>query len=527
MIRKLGLVVLVIAVIALQGIGLVARNLAADQTLNVGLEAEVSCLDPHLGFDAAQDLCVRQYIYDRLVHFENPGLSDWEVTGGLAESWEMSDDGKTIVFNLRQGVQFHGGYGEFTSEDVAFSIERVKSDVSSFASQDQWTNIESVATPDKYTAVIKLTASDPMWLAKVAYLQGGPFIVSKVAVQALGEDHKMNPVGTGPFKFDSYVPGESLTLVKTDDYWGGEWIIDKMVFNFIEDDNARTLGLLSGELDVVKGLGDDKWIELVKNSGAVVEFFGPSVVPTVSFKLTNDILANKKVRLAIIHAIDRDVVALAQGQATVPVYGALHPSWKLATDDVTKYEHDPVLARQYLAEAGYPDGFDIEVYSSERIGYLRQYTIIQEQLRQVGINMIVNVVDHSTYWANNFGDLNPIVITGYIQFPTAAVWLRAFGHSASIVGKPGASFNFSHYGDLCGSIDDLLASAEGQPEDVQRDLYKQAQQQIVEDLPFFDYIGSLSTTGLTTSVDLGYAGELSSRGGFWVRVTKDTAKLAK
>jgi peptide/nickel transport system substrate-binding protein len=301
-----------------------------------------------------------------------------------------------------------------------------------------------------------------------------------------------------------------------------------MVFNFIEDDNARTLGLLSGELDVVKGLTDDKWIELVNSSGgAVVEFLGPPSVSTVSFKLTNDILANKKVRLAIIHAIDRDVVAQAQGQGTVSVYGALHPNWKFATDDVTKYEHDPVLAKQYLAEAGYADGFDIEVYSSERAGYLQQYTIIQEQLRQIGINMIVNVVDHSTYWANNFGDLNPIVITGYIQFPTAGVWLRAFGHSASIVGKPAASFNFSHYGDLCGSIDDLLASAQGQPEDMQQDLYKQAQQQIVEDLPFFDYLGTLGITGLSRSLDLGYAGELSSRGGFWVRLTKDTAKLVK
>ncbi len=527
MVKKIVLIMLAVGFVLVQGVGLVARDLASDQTLNIGLEAEVSCLDPHLGFDAAQDLCVRQYIYDRLVHFKNPGLSDWEVTGGLAESWEMSEDGKTIVFNLRQGVQFHGGYGEFTSEDVAFSIQRVKSDVSSFASQDQWTNIESVTTPDKYTVIIELGASDPMWLAKVAYLQGGPFIVSKAAVQALGEDHKMNPIGTGPFMFDSYIPGESLTLVSNDCYWGGEWIIDKMVFNFIEDDNARTLGLLSGELDVVKGLGDDKWIEVVQNGGGVVEFFGPSVVPTISFKLTNDILANKKVRLAIVHAIDRDAVAEAQGQATVPVYGALHPSWKLATDDVTKYQHDPVLAKQYLEEAGYPDGFDIEVYSSERASYLRQYTIIQEQLRQIGINMIVNVVDHSTYWANNFGDLNPMVITGYIQFPTAGVWLRAFGHSASIVGKPGASFNFSHYGDLCGSIDDLLARAEGQPEDVQADLYKQAQQQIAEDLPFFDYIGSLSTTGLSSSVDLGYEGELSSRGGFWVRITKDTAKLAK
>jgi peptide/nickel transport system substrate-binding protein len=335
----------------------------------------------------------------------------------------------------------------------------------------------------------------------------------------------MYPIGTGPFIFDSYVPGETVTLIRNDEYWGGKWTLEKLVFRFIPDDNARTLGLLSGELDVVKGLGEKEWIEMVEKGGYIVYFFGPTVVPTLSFQMTNEYLANKKVRLAIVHAINREDIAEVQGPSTEPVYGALHSSWKYATDDVKKYDYDPELAKKYLAEAGYPDGFKIEVYSSERAGYLKQYTVIQEQLRKIGINMVVNVVDHTTYWSNNFDDLNPMCITGYIQFPTAGVWLRAFGHSNSIVGKPTASFNFSHYGELGGSIDALLNSAAGQPEEMQRLLLEVAQKQVMLDLPFFNYIGSQGTGGRNPYVDLGYSGELSSRGGFWMRLTKDTAIL--
>jgi peptide/nickel transport system substrate-binding protein len=507
-------------------VGYSSNSQSDDQVLNVGLEAELACLDPHLGFDAAQDLCVRQYIFDRLVTFANPGLSDWDLAPGLAESWDVSSDGKTVTFNLRQGVMFHKGYGEFTSRDVAFSIERVKSDVSSFAGQDQWVNVQSVETPDDYTAIFHLGAADPLWLAKIAYLQGGPFIVSQAAIEALGEEHKMNPIGTGPFEFSEYVPGESVTLSRNEAYWGDEWSIAGIVYKFITDDNARTLGLLSGELDIVKGLSDESWINMVVNGGAEVDYVGPSIVPTISFQLTNEVLANKDVRLAIVHAINRDDVAMAMGSMAEPVYGGLHSSWKYATDDVQQYGYDPELAKQYLAAAGYPDGFEIEVYSSQRAFYLTQYTVIQEQLRQVGITLTVNVVDHPTYWANNFGDLNPIVITGYIQFPSAGVWLRAFGASDSVVGKPTSSFNFSHYGDIGGSIDGLLSEAEGQSEETQEALYKEAQQQVMEDLPFYNYLGSLAVTGRSANIDLGYEGDLSTRGGFWVRLTAETMRVS-
>jgi peptide/nickel transport system substrate-binding protein len=343
---------------------------------------------------------------------------------------------------------------------------------------------------DDYTVKITLPSplSPVLFYPKVANYSGG-FIVCKQAVEALGDDKfKTFPVGTGPFMFESYSPQEMVMLKANPDYFRGAPKLDGVEYRYMADVSSREAGLLAGELDVVNGIPDIAWVENVQQAeGVAVDVFGVGEVATVHFNTSVPPLDNPEVRKALAHALDRDEFLALFGEPVAENVYSQVPAKFLAggmtQEEVAElgleYPVDREQAKQMLADAGYPDGFELEVITSEMTGYRRLYENMQAQLAEAGVDLKINVVDHSTMHSQIRQDVNPLVV--YIAWrPNADVYLTRFFHSDStVVSGASPDTNFSHYDQ----IDDLIEGARVETDsEKQIEMWKQAQAKILEDM---------------------------------------------
>jgi peptide/nickel transport system substrate-binding protein len=478
--------------------------------------ADLSSLDPHFATTTEARALV-DMVFNGLMRYK-PGDGSFEMMEpDLAEDFpemEMTDEGQVWTFKLRQGVICHPAGNmeayELTSEDVVYSLEKAATpERSAYAGEyTDWT-FEAV---DDYTVRITLPGalSPVLFYPKVANYSGG-FIVCKQAVESLGDDKfKTYPVGTGPFMFESYSPQEKVTLRANPDYFRGAPQLDGVEYRYMADVSSREAGLLAGELDVVNGIPDIAWVDNISQSeGIEVDVFGVGEVATVHFNTTVTPLDDPEVRKALAYALDRDEFLALFGEPVAENVYSPVPA-KFLAGGLTKeeaeeldlaYDVDRERAMQMLADAGYPDGFELEVITSEMTGYRRIYENMQAQLAEVGITMNVSVVDHSTMHSQIRQDVNPIIV--YIAWrPNADVYLTRFFHSDSIV-VTGASpdTNFSHYD----KIDDIIESARVETDpDVQIEMWKDAQIQILEDMVAYPLHYQQQVYARSDAVDYGH-----------------------
>lgn len=514
-------------VIAVLTIGVLTFSVAGatptKDTLNVAVSASnLKTLDPYLAV-GTQDRGAVDMIFNGLVRFK-PGTMDPEkIQPDLAKDWTVSEDRLTWTFHLREGVQvqpFPGhpdGY-ELTSEDVVFSIKRA-ADPESSAYSGMYENVASVKAVDRYTVRLKLSKRIPSVLGLVTDYSGG-FIVPKKAVKALGDGFSTHPVGTGPFKFDSYTAGQKIVLSGWDKYFRGKPKLEKVVWRYMPDVSSRLSGLRTGELDVIEGLRKQSWVEKVdRYEGTESVVFGPGETVTMHFNLTRSPLDKLKVRKAIAYALSRKTISNFYGkQIMTPMYASVPKNYlggltkKQVGEAGLLYEQDKEKAKQLLEEAGYSDGFSLEVVITQRGSYRKTLIVAQEELKELGIELNIKTIGHSAYHSQIRDDVNPVVIYVCARFPTANSLLTQFYHSSSIVTKPTAITNFSHYGstdaDGDGNIDnidnliDIARSAKSTA--VQKTLWGEAQKEILSDLAAYP-IGILGFSfAKANNVDWGY-----------------------
>lgn len=478
--------------------------------------ADLSSLDPHFATTTEARALV-DMIFNGLLRYK-PGDGSFEnMEPDLAEDFpemEVMDGAQVWTFKLREGVMCHPSGNlasyELTSDDVIYSLEKsANAERSAYAGEYNGMTFEAV---DDYT--IKITLETPLspvlFYPKVANYSGG-FIVCKQAVEALGDDKfKTNPVGTGPFMFEDYSPQEKVLLKANPDYFRGAPKIDGVEYRYMADISSREAGLLAGELDVVNGIPDIAWVEKIQGEeGIQVDVFGVGEVATVHFNTSVEPLDNPEVRKALAYALDRDEFLALFGEpvaenvySQVPVkFLAGGLTREEAEEAGLAYDVDRELAKQMLADAGYPDGFELEVITSEMTGYRRIYENMQAQLAEVGVDLKVNVVDHSTMHAQIRQDVNPIIV--YIAWrPNADVYLTRFFHSASIV-VTGATpdTNFSHYDQ----IDDLIEAARVVTDpDEQIEMWKEAQKMTLEDMVAYPLHFQQQVYARSDAVDYGH-----------------------
>ena len=470
------------------------------QDLSIGMAAQsAGPLDPHVS-TATGDKIAFAMMFNGLVRFKPGSINPGEIEPDLAESWTVSDDGLVWTFTLREGVTFHGEYGVLTAEDVVFSLQRAANpDISSVSSD--YAAFESFEAIDDKTVRITLSQPIPSVLGALANYHGG-MIVSKAAVEALGEGFNSRPVGTGPFEFAELNEGEFLRLVANEDYFRGTPKLESVTYRFVPSASGRELAFQNGELDLFYGTREDSWIERMRAGGTQIDVIQPSQMRTLHLNRNIEPLNDIRVRQAIAHAVNRaELVAFVGTQVAREATSPVPAGYLGQTAEAGVLPHDLDRARALLAEAGYPDGITIPVAITESAALNTAMQVIQAQLAKAGITVELEVMEHRSWHAAIRDDVSALVIYGAARFPVADTYLSQFYHSDAAVKTPTAVTNFSH----CDVADEQITAARSATDPVEQlRLWEEAQRLIIEDVcsvPLFDL---LDVWARSESVDFGY-----------------------
>ena len=317
--------------------------------------ADASTFDPHFCTDSATEI-FNKNIYNGLVRF-NP---DMEIMPDLAKSWTVSEDGLTWTFQLRNDVVFHDG-SKFNAEAVKITLERILNPDVGSPVRSSLEPIVKVEVLDEYTVALSTEAPNGSMLQRLA----GPaaFIISPTALESYGSDYATHPTGTGPFKFAEWKVGEEIVLERNENYFAGPPMVEKVYFRIVPEDATRALLIQSGQADVAMRLPATE-IERLRDSKNI-QFVEGETVMTMYVALNNSkgVLQNVKVRQAMNYAVDKNVIVnnILDGMATVADAPISPKTWGYAS--TMTYEHDVEKAKALLAEAGYPDGIDLELWT--------------------------------------------------------------------------------------------------------------------------------------------------------------------
>ena len=457
---------------------------AQETLLRVAGDGDISTLDAHRA-SATSDKTLVGWIYNGLVRFK-PGSSDpKDLEPDLAERWETSADGKIWTFHLRPGVKFQGDWGMLSADDVVYSLQRSADPKRSTFSSD-FSAIETVEKVDDLTVRITLKYADVNFLGRVSNYHGGN-IVSRKAAEELGDTFGAKPVGTGPFVFVEQVTQQYVKLAAHPGYFRGKPKIDTIMVRVIPSDSARELAFTSGEIDLMYGKREQRWVDSARRRpGLNVEIFRPGEYRLLHLNQNIPPLDDIRVRRAIAAAINVDDLVRYVGKDVGPKGCSVVPPGYLGEDCTVRYSFDLAKAKALLAEAGHKDGITIKAIVSNISAQQPFMEIIQAQLAKAGIKLEMQVVDHPTYQSQTRKDLSALVFYGAARFPIADTYLSEFFHSRAIVGTPTAATNFSH----CAVADKEIEQARTAPDaEAQKALWKEAQQKIMDNvcaIPLFE-----------------------------------------
>lgn len=379
--------------------------------LIAALNADIQTADVQ---KTSKDYEVPFNIFDRLVDVEVGTDGNSKIVPSLAESWDISDDGLEYTFHLRQGVKFHNG-NDFTAEDVAYTFHRmltVEGGVNTeFIDQikgadellaGETDTLEGVEVVDDYT--IKVTLKEPFagFLASIS--SPGVSIYDSEATEAAGDQFGMDPavtVGTGPFEFSSWSFNNQLVLTRNEDYWKGASGLPGVVIKIIPDTETQSMMFESGELDILDldyaADSADRFTETYPDQ--IVQ--GPRVgIVYFTMNFNKEPFQDVRVRKAVQMSIDRQAILDALYGGRGQVEQGIFPHGLIGFNpDQEEIKYDPEAAKALLAEAGYADGFDMEIAadSSASDTMTMALEIVSDQLAEVGIRAEIKNYDESTW----------------------------------------------------------------------------------------------------------------------------------
>lgn len=360
-----------------------AGSAAARDSITIGLQLEPPHLDPTSAAAGAIDSVLYSNVFEGLTRF----MADGSVVAGLAEGWDISDDGLTYTFRLRSGVRFHDGT-DMNANDVKFSLDRARAEDSVNAQKALFAGIETVEVVDPLTVNVTLKAPNGNFLFNMAW--GDAVIVAPETIETI----KTNPVGTGPFIFKNWVQGDKIELGDNPDYWGEDPALSAATFKFISDPTAAFAAIMAEDIDAFSGYpapenlpqfeADPRFQVLVGSTE------GETILSTNNKQPPFDKL---KVRQAVAHAIDRQaIIDGAMFGLGTPIGTHFAPHNPAYLDLTAQSSYDPAKAKMLLQEAGLGDGFETTLHLPPPSYARRGGEIIAAQLAEVGIKaQIINV----------------------------------------------------------------------------------------------------------------------------------------
>jgi peptide/nickel transport system substrate-binding protein len=457
-------------------------------TLVFGRGGDSTSLDPAATTEG-ESFKVTENIYETLLNF---GDQDTELHPGLATEWNVSEDGLVYTLKLREGVKFHDDT-DFNADAVVFNFERWKAGNKEqfyYYNSQFGDTIKEVKAVDPLTVQITLNRPLAPFFKNLAM---SPFaIASPEAIKKYGDKFMENPVGTGPFKFKEWKRNDKITLVKNENYWQeGLPKLDSVIFRVIPENSARLNALNAGEVDLIDGVNFSDVPQIEANKDLQV-FKRPSLnVGYVGLTATRGPLKEKLVRQALNHAVDKQAIIDAfYAGAAEPAKNPMPPVVAGYNDEVQDYEYNPEKAKQLLAEAGYPDGFEMELWA---MPVARPYMpdgkkvaeAIQANFAAIGVKAKIVSYEWGTYLDKaRLGEADSFLLGWTGDNGDADNFLYVLLDQDSI-----GSNNYTYYKNP--KVHDLLIKAQSTVDQAEREkLYKEAQVIIKEDAPWIPLVHS-------------------------------------
>lgn len=461
------------------------------ETLIIGIESEADVLDPQVA-GGWVTWRINSQIYEPLVTHDLTTPSEEaevpELEPGLAESWDISDDGLEYTFHIREGVQFHDGT-DLDAEAVECNFRRMWDEDSpqySAAAAGQtnfvWQYVEEIETVDEHTLVVRMSQPFSPFLRMLA--QGGngsTGIISPTALEEHGEDIAEHPAGTGPFQYEERVRGEHISLSRNDDYWGDNAELDGVVFRPIPDAASRTAALRSGEVDVIAVPSPDS-VDALVDEGFQLSDGTPPHVWYLSFNMEDEYMSIPEVRQAINLAIDREGMAENLLQGTVdPAYDVQAPANEAYVERTDAYERDLDRARELLEEAGLEDGFSTSLMTSVdgsgQIIPAPMAEAIQQDLAEIDIDVEIETMEWISYlgrWGEGAGDVGMMQMSWGMDTP---YWLYIVA-SSDMIAPEGPNVGYYSNPELDEVMQDAIVATD---EDEAAEHWQQANEIVSED----------------------------------------------
>jgi peptide/nickel transport system substrate-binding protein len=457
-------------------------------------------LDPANVTDG-ESIYVTGNIFDTLLAYE---MDNTNVVPALATDWKTIDDeDKVWELTLREGVKFHDGT-DFNAEAVKFNFDRWMNEDNEYRHAGENFGyyvymfggfpgiIDEVTVVDDYTVQIALNSPSAPFLNNLAM---APFaIMSPDAIKEHGEDVFKNPVGTGAFEFVEWIKDDKIVLKKNENYWGEEPKLDEIIFRTIPDNSARLLELQSGSIDMMIGVSPDD-AQIVEDDPNLDLYLRPSMnVGYLALNMDKKPFDDVRVRQAFNHAVNKEAIINAfYGGLAEPAKNPLPPSLWGYNDSIEPYEYNPEKAKELLAEAGYPDGFETTLWA---MPVARPYmpqpkeiaTALQQQFAAIGVTAEIVTMDWATYLDETGKGAHDTALLGWTGDngdPDNFIYVLLDKDNATEADAGNIAFYRSD------ELHDLLIKAQQDPDQANRvEYYMEAQEVIHDDAPWVPLVHS-------------------------------------
>lgn len=372
------------------GTAATAESPKAGGTLIVARKADANNLDPHF----ISNIPSANYIYGKVYESLVARDKNSEYKPALATEWKQVDD-LTWEFKLRSGVTFHDG-APFNAEAVKKTFDRVLDPKVASPRASNFSMIKEIKAVDEQTVQFVLEYPFTPLLSILASSEGS--ILSPKAISEHADTLSKQPVGTGPFKFESWTPGQEMTLVKNDSYWGEKPKVDKVVYKVVPEDTTRIAMVEAGEAHIadqltvteVERAQSSPNMTMVRAEGLGVEYIG--------FNVTKKPFDDVRVRQAVAHAIEKEaIVKGVYNNVGTEAVSAMSSKVIGYNPDLKDYAYDVNEARKLLSDAGYPNGFKTTIVTDDRKERMNVAEVIQSQLKGIGIDVDIKVMEYGAY----------------------------------------------------------------------------------------------------------------------------------
>lgn len=455
-------------------------------TLVFAQGADITSLDPHVGKETPA-ITVTDQIFDTLTNTDD----DMMPQSGIAESWEQLSD-TSYRFKIREDIKFHNGEN-LTAEDVKFSLDRaIESTYVAYIVDF----ISEVTIEDDYTVVVDTHEPYAPILINLAHPSSA--IVCKSEVESNPDDVNTNPIGSGPYKFVEWKQGDSAKLEAFEDYYLGEAETKNITMRVIPENAQRTIALETGEIDIAYDLLSNDIDKVQENDDLDVLTTQTSSVGYISFNLEKTPFADIKVRQAIAHAIDKELIieTLLYGEGSVAnsvisevVFGGV--------PDLEGLEYDPEKSKELLKEAGIEEGTEMSIVVNDNQERIETCQAIQAMVKEVGIELKIEILEFGALIEKTTNKEHDIAFFAWVTSTSDADYTYYPLFHSTMHGAPG---NRSFYNEP--KMDGLIEEGRITSDPEKREeIYKEIAEILAEEVPVVPIYFQNMSVGVNKKVE--------------------------